>query len=81
LKMAKRKQGHRIIFVEAPEDLARRLKDVARRNHRSMTGEAVLAIEEHVNAQATDPALPVASAAEGPRTPAAKRKSGRSRKP
>lgn len=46
--MAKRKEGHKVVFVEAPIELAERLKEVARLNHRSVNGEAVVAFERHV---------------------------------
>jgi hypothetical protein len=49
--VAKRKEGHKIVFVEVPEDLAGRLKRVAKLNDRSMTAEAVRAFRRHVEAE------------------------------
>lgn len=49
--MAKRKEGHEVLFVEMPEELKERLRVVADRNRRSMVGEAVVALERHVMAE------------------------------
>jgi predicted transcriptional regulator len=49
--MAKRKEGHEVLFVEVPEELKERLRVLADRNHRSMNGEAVVAIERYVAAE------------------------------
>jgi hypothetical protein len=49
--MAKRKEGHEVLFVEVPVELKGRLRVVADRNHRSMVGEAVVALERHVAAE------------------------------
>lgn len=48
---AKRKEGHRVVFVEMPEDLVARIKAVAKLNHRSMSGEVIEAMERHVKAE------------------------------
>lgn len=45
---AKRKEGHRVVFVEVPEDLVARLKALAAIHHRSMSGEVIEAVERHV---------------------------------
>jgi hypothetical protein len=59
--MAKRKEGHEVLFVEVPEALKERLRAVAKLNQRSMVGEAVVAIEQHVKAEeARRPAEPTA---------------------
>jgi hypothetical protein len=68
--MAKRKEGHKVVFVEAPIELAERLRAVAKLNHRSVNGEAVVAIERHVEAE--EAAGP--SAGEGEQTGAVKAK-------
>ncbi len=47
----KRKPGHKVVFVETPEDLAARLAAIAEHNHRSVTGEAIVAFERHVKAE------------------------------
>ena len=47
----KRKAGHKVVFVETPEDLAARLAVVAEHNRRSLTGEAVFAFERPVKAE------------------------------
>lgn len=49
--MAKRKEGCKVVFVEAPLELVERLRAVAKLNHRSITGEAVVAFERHVQAE------------------------------
>jgi hypothetical protein len=49
--MAKRKEGHEVLFVEVPAALKERLRAVAQQNRRSMVGEAVVAIERHVAAE------------------------------
>jgi hypothetical protein len=49
--MAKRKEGHEVLFVEVPAALKERLRIVAKGNKRSMVGEAVVAIERHVAAE------------------------------
>ena len=49
--MAKRKEGHEVLFVEVPQELKERLRVVADRNHRSMVAEAVVALERHVKAE------------------------------
>ncbi len=49
--MAKRKEGCKVVFVEAPVELAERLRAVAKLNHRSVNGEAVVAFERHVEAE------------------------------
>jgi predicted transcriptional regulator len=49
--MAKRKEGHEVLFVEMPEELKERLRAVSKWNKRSMVGEAVVAIERHVKAE------------------------------
>jgi hypothetical protein len=49
--MAKRKEGHEVLFVEVPEELKERLRVVSKWNQRSMVGEAVVAIERHVKAE------------------------------
>ena len=49
--MAKRKEGHSVLFVEVPDELKDRLRVVADRNHRSMVGETIAAIERHVEAE------------------------------
>ncbi len=46
-----RTEGRKVIFLEAPIDLAERLRAVAKRNHRSVNGEAIVAIERHVEAE------------------------------
>jgi hypothetical protein len=51
LAAKKRKAGHKVVFVEVPEGLAERLKAVAEHNHRSLTGEAVVAFERHVKTE------------------------------
>jgi hypothetical protein len=62
--MAKRKEGHEVLFVEVPAALKERLRKVADLNHRSMVGEAVVAIERHVAAEeAARPAAPTAQKA------------------
>jgi plasmid stability protein len=64
--MAKRKEGHEVLFVEVPEGLKERLRVVADRNHRSMNGEAVVAIERYVVAEeAAQPAEPTAQKTKG----------------
>ena len=50
---ARLKAGHRLVYVEAPVELAERLKVVAKRNRRSVTNEAVVAFERHVTAEST----------------------------
>jgi hypothetical protein len=47
----KRRAGHKVVFVETPLELADRLAAVAERNHRSVTGEAIIAFERHVKAE------------------------------
>jgi hypothetical protein len=60
--MAKRKEGHEVLFVEMPVPLKERLRVVAKGNQRSMVGEAVVAIERHVAAaEAARPAEPTAA--------------------
>lgn len=49
--MAKRKEGHEVLFVEVPGELKERLRAVSKINRRSMVGEAVVAIERHVAAE------------------------------
>jgi predicted transcriptional regulator len=49
--MAKPREGVEIIFLEAPPGLKDRLKAVARANRRSMTAEAILALERYVESQ------------------------------
>jgi predicted transcriptional regulator len=49
--MAKRKEGHEVLFVEVPQELKERLRVVAERNRRSMNGEAVVAIERYLAAE------------------------------
>ncbi len=51
MPMKARKEGHKVLFIEVPEELKERLRAVADRNHRSMVGEAVVAIEKHVKAE------------------------------
>lgn len=64
--MAKRKEGHEVLFVELPEELKERLAAVARTNRRSMTAEAVVAIERHVAVEeAQRPPEPTADKARG----------------
>jgi hypothetical protein len=46
-----RKEGHKVVFVETPTDLAERLAAVAKHNHRSITGEALAAFERHCRAE------------------------------
>ena len=47
----KRKPGTKVVFVETPQALAERLAAVAEQNHRSITGEAIVAFERHVKAE------------------------------
>ena len=62
--MARRKEGWKVLSVEAPVELVERMKAIAERNHRSMNGEAVAAIERHVAAEeAARPAEPTADKA------------------
>lgn len=62
--MAKRKEGHEVLFVEVPAALKERLRAVAKQNQRSMVGEAVVAIERHVAAEEeARPAEPTAAKA------------------
>ena len=64
--MAKRKEGHEVLFVELPEGLKERLRVVAKGNQRSMVGEAVVAIQHHVKAEeAARPAEPIDDKAKG----------------
>jgi hypothetical protein len=46
-----RKEGHKVVFVETPVELAERLAVIAKRNHRSITGEAIEAFERHCKAE------------------------------
>jgi hypothetical protein len=39
------------MWMEAPVDLVERLAVIAKRNRRSVTGEAIVAIERHVKAE------------------------------
>jgi hypothetical protein len=62
--MAKRKEGCKVVWVEAPVELVERLAAVAKANHRSVNGEAVVAFERHVAAEeALRPAEPTADKA------------------
>ena len=62
--MARRKEGCKVVWVEAPIELADRLAAVAEANHRSVNAEAVVAIERHVAAEeAARPAEPTADKA------------------
>jgi hypothetical protein len=47
----KRKPGHKVVFVETPEDVADRLAAVAEHNRRSVTAEAIVAFERHVKSE------------------------------
>jgi hypothetical protein len=49
--MAKRKEGHEVLFVEVPVALKERLRAIAKLNKRSMASEGVVAIERHVVAE------------------------------
>ncbi len=49
--MARPREGIRVLFVEAPAELAERLRALAKRNHRSMNGEALVALERHLEAE------------------------------
>src|SRR5205823_5370966 len=49
--MARRKEGWKVLSVEAPMELVERMKASAERNHRSLSGEAVAAMERHVAAE------------------------------
>ena len=51
--MARPREGIKVLFIEAPVELAERLRAVAKRNHRSTNGEALAAIERHVEAEET----------------------------
>jgi hypothetical protein len=42
---AKKRQSHRILTVEVPEDLARRLEELAGQTGRSLAAELTLALE------------------------------------
>lgn len=46
--MAKRKEGHRVLFLELPDGLKERLRAIARGSRRSMVAEAQVAIERHI---------------------------------
>jgi predicted transcriptional regulator len=48
---SKRKAGCKSLSVEAPIELVERLRALAVRNRRSMTGEAIVAIERYVQAE------------------------------
>jgi TraY domain len=47
-----------IIIRDLPDDLHERLKAQAKRNHRSLTKEAVALIERHLGPSRAAPALP-----------------------
>jgi hypothetical protein len=49
--MARPREGVKVVFVEAPAELVERLRALAKRNRRSMNGEALVAIERHVEAE------------------------------
>jgi hypothetical protein len=46
--MSERKEGHKVLFIEAPSEWAARLKRIATWKGHSMTAEAVEAIKRHV---------------------------------
>jgi hypothetical protein len=46
--MAKRKEGHKPIFVEVPDALMERLRAVMDFNRRTLTAQVLLAIEQNV---------------------------------
>src|SRR5262249_41115402 len=52
MKMAKRKEGCGVAFIEVPLDLLARMKEIGRANQRSLNGEAVVAFEQHVRRHA-----------------------------
>ena len=59
--MARRKEGWKVVAVEAPMELVERMKAIAERNHRSLSGETVAAMERYVAAEeAARPAEPTA---------------------
>jgi hypothetical protein len=49
--MAPKSRACGIVYVTAGPELVVRLKRVAKRNRRSMSGEAIIAIERHVEAE------------------------------
>jgi hypothetical protein len=60
--MAKRKQGFKILTIQTPLDLAERLRAVAKANSRSVNGEVIFALKQHVASQEAALARMVASA-------------------
>jgi predicted transcriptional regulator len=64
--MARRKEGWKVLSVEAPIELVERMKAIAERNHRSLSGEAVAAMERYVAAEeAARPTEPTAKKNKG----------------
>lgn len=78
--MAKVKEGHVVLFLELPEPLKLRLREIGKRNHRSMVGEAVVAIERHVAIEEERLGLSAASAPQTPEQPAAEPAKGKGKK-
>jgi hypothetical protein len=72
--MARPREGIGVVFVEAPKELIERLRALAKRNHRAMNGEALVAIEKHLEAEGA-PAVDLlrAEAKEKPKKPGRKK--------
>jgi hypothetical protein len=80
--MAKRRKGHQVIFAEAPDELADRLKVVAKGNDRTITAEVLRAIRQHVEREEAALGITPPSATTPPQAAEkVKRKSGGGEKP
>jgi hypothetical protein len=58
-----KRPGKRVLYIELPEEFVDRVEALADRNHRTLTGEVTLALENHLakheqGEEATTPAKP-----------------------
>ena len=52
--MPRNRDGVKVLFVELPEGLLYRLHAVAKLSHRSVTGQTMVAVEEHLEKYETE---------------------------